>query len=150
MNIEWRVLLTVMLFGVIVVGCSDEPVESVQSSAAEPIEDQDADIVTTLEMRQALTRDYEQSLHNLRLLNDQIDSAFSDTVVTRLRSVRQQWSEFRSEQCEALKFMFEDGTYGPVAELYCLLDITRAHRAFLRSQLDFALPRPAETIETSQ
>ena len=96
-----------------------------------------ADTITTPAMRRDLTSDYRAAELALQEAQDSVDAALGPEFAVRLEPLRAAFVTYRKQQCEALKAVFTDGTYGPVAELECLIHLTDSRREFIEEHYDF-------------
>lgn len=109
------------------VGCSQRP----------PDGDAVADTMTTPTMRRDLTSDYRAAEQALQLAEDSVDNALGPNDAVRLQPLKAAFVTYRKEQCERLKAVFKGGTFGPVAELECLIHLTDSRREFIEQHYDF-------------
>jgi uncharacterized protein YecT (DUF1311 family) len=96
-----------------------------------------ADTMTTPTMRRELSSDLHAAEQALQQLQDSVDVALGPELATRLHPLREAFVTYRKQQCELLKDVFKDGTYGPVAELECLIHLTDSRREFIEEHYDF-------------
>ena len=96
-----------------------------------------ADTMTTPTMRRELSSDLRAAELALLRLEDSVDVALGPELAIRLRPMREAFVAYRKEQCERLKAAFKDGTYGPVAQLECLIHLTDSRREFIEEHYDF-------------
>jgi len=96
-----------------------------------------ADTETTVAQRRDLTSDYRAAEQALTLAEDSVDNALGPNLAVRIKPLRAAFVAYRKEQCERLKAVFEGGTYGPVAELECLIHLTDSRREFIEQHYDF-------------
>ena len=96
-----------------------------------------ADTMTTPTMRRELSSDLRAAEQALQQLQDSVDVALGPELASRLRPLRETFVTYRKQQCELLKDVFKDGTYGPVAELECLIHLTDSRREFIEEHYDF-------------
>ena len=96
-----------------------------------------ADTMTTPTMRRELSSDLRAAEQALQQIQDSVDVALGPELATRLRPLREAFVTYRKQQCELLKEVFKDGTYGPVAELECLIHLTDSRREFIEENYDF-------------
>jgi hypothetical protein len=96
-----------------------------------------ADTMTTPTMRRELSSDLRTAEEALRKMEDSVDAALGPDLAIRLHPLREAFVAYRKEQCERLKAAFQDGTYGPVAELECLIHLTDSRREFIEEHYDF-------------
>jgi uncharacterized protein YecT (DUF1311 family) len=100
-------------------------------------EDAAADTMTTPTMRRELSSDLRAAEQALQQLQDSVDVALGPELAMRLHPLREAFVTYRKQQCELLKDVFKDGTYGPVAELECLIHLTDSRREFIEDHYDF-------------
>jgi len=96
-----------------------------------------ADTMTTPTMRRELSSDLRAAEQSLQQIQDSVDVALGPELATRLHPLREAFLTYRKQQCELLKDVFKDGTYGPVAELECLIHLTDSRREFIEEHYDF-------------
>jgi uncharacterized protein YecT (DUF1311 family) len=108
--------------------CSERP--SDKSDAA-------ADTMTTPTMRRELSSDLRAAEQALQQIQDSVDVALGPELAVRLVPLREAFVTYRKQQCELLKDVFKDGTYGPVAQLECLIHLTDSRREFVEEHYDF-------------
>src|SRR5688572_10811270 len=108
--------------------CSERPRD--KSDAA-------ADTMTTPTMRRELSSDLRAAEQALQQIQDSVDVALGPELAVRLVPLREAFVTYRKQQCELLKDVFKDGTYGPVAELECLIHLTDSRRGFIEEHYDF-------------
>ena len=96
-----------------------------------------ADTMTTPTMRRELSSDLRAAEQALQQIQDSVDVALGPELASRLRPLRETFVTYRKQQCELLKDVFKDGTYGPVAELECLIHLTDSRREFIEEHYDF-------------
>jgi hypothetical protein len=120
------VALAVLTLGVF--ACSERP-----RDAADTV----ADTMTTPTMRRELSRDLAAAEVALQQLEDSVDAALGPELIVRLQPMRDAFVAYRKAQCERLKGVFEDGTYGAVAELQCLIHLTDDKREFVEEHYHF-------------
>ena len=96
-----------------------------------------ADTMTTPTMRRELSSDLRAAEQALQQIQDSVDVALGPELATRLHPLREAFVTYRKQQCELLKDVFKDGTYGPVAELECLIHLTDSRREFIAEHYDF-------------
>lgn len=100
-------------------------------------EDAVADTMTTPTMRRELSSDLRAAEQALQQIQDSVDVALGPELAMRLHPLREAFVTYRKQQCELLKDVFKDGTYGPVAELECLIHLTDSRREFIEDHYDF-------------
>jgi uncharacterized protein YecT (DUF1311 family) len=100
-------------------------------------EDAVADTMTTPTMRRELSSDLRAAEQALQQIQDSVDVALGPELAIRLHPLREAFVTYRKQQCELLKDVFKDGTYGPVAELECLIHLTDSRREFIEEHYDF-------------
>jgi uncharacterized protein YecT (DUF1311 family) len=110
------------------VACSERPHD--KSDAV-------ADTMTTPTMRRELSTDLRAAEQALQQVQDSVDVALGPELAVRLVPLREAFVTYRKQQCELLKDVFKDGTYGPVAELECLIHLTDSRREFIEEHYDF-------------
>ena len=108
--------------------CSERPRDALDAVA---------DTMTTPTMRRELSSDLRAAEQALLALEDSVDVALGPELATRLRPLREAFVTYRKQQCELLKEVFKDGTYGPVAELECLIHLTDSRREFIEEHYSF-------------
>jgi uncharacterized protein YecT (DUF1311 family) len=108
--------------------CSERPRE-----AADAV----ADTMTTPTMRRALSSDLQAAEQALLQIEDSIDAALGPALAARLQPMREAFVAYRTQQCERLKAVFKDGTYGAVAQLECMIHLTDSRREFIVEHYDF-------------
>jgi hypothetical protein len=96
-----------------------------------------ADTMTTPTMRRDLTSDLRAAEQALQELQDSVDAGLGPDLAIRLQPLREEFVKYKKDQCERLKAVFADGTYGPVAELECLIHLTDSRREFIEEHYDF-------------
>ena len=96
-----------------------------------------ADTMTTPTMRRELSSDFRSAEQALQRIEDSIDVALGPELAIRLQPMREAFVAYRKEQCERLKAVFKDGTYGAVAQLDCLVHLTDSRREFIEEHYDF-------------
>ena len=96
-----------------------------------------ADTMTTPTMRRELTSDLRAAELALQRLQDSVDAALGPDLASRLQPLREEFVKYRHDECARLKAVFEDGTYGPVVELECLIHLTDSRREFIEEHYDF-------------
>jgi len=111
--------------------CSEKP------RAAGDASDAAADTMTTPTMRRELSSDLKTAEQALQKVEDSVDVALGPDEAIRLRPLKEAFLTYRKQQCERLKAVFKDGTYGPVAELECLIHLTDSRREFIEENYDF-------------
>ena len=111
-----------------VFACSEQP-----CSARDAV----ADTMTTPAMRHALSSDFGAAERALRFAQDSVDKALGPELASRLQPLREAFVTYRKEECERLKAVFKDGTYGPVAELECMVHLTDSRREFIEQHYNF-------------
>ena len=109
--------------------CSERPRDARGDAAA--------DTMTTPTMRRELTSDLRAAEQSLQQIQDAVDVALGPELAMRLHPFRDAFVTFKKEQCALLKDVFRDGTYGPVAELECLIHLTDSRREFIEDHYDF-------------
>jgi uncharacterized protein YecT (DUF1311 family) len=95
------------------------------------------DTMTTPAMRRDLSGDLRVAEQALQKVEDSVDVALGPEVAIRLQPMKEAFLRYRKEQCERLKAVFKDGTYGPVAELECMIHLTDSRREFIEKHYDF-------------
>ena len=95
------------------------------------------DTMTTPTMRRELSTDLRAAEQALQQIQDSVDVALGPELAVRLVPLREAFVTYRKQQCELLKDVFKDGTYGPVAELECLIHLTDSRREFIEEHYDF-------------
>jgi uncharacterized protein YecT (DUF1311 family) len=93
-------------------------------------------------MSQALTRDVQQSDHDLVALQDSLYPFMGDTVSALLKQARANWEQYRKLECDAVRVAFAPGTMAPIAQMECWVELTDDHRRFLVKQFDYMRPPP--------
>jgi uncharacterized protein YecT (DUF1311 family) len=93
--------------------------------------------MTTPTMRRDLTSDYRAAEQALTRAEDSVDNALGPNLAVRLQPMREAFVTYRKLQCERLKAVFKGGTFGPVAELECLIHLTDSRREFIEQHYDF-------------
>ena len=111
-----------------VFACSERPHDAIDGVA---------DTITTPTMRHDLSSDLRAAELALQQAEDSVDAALGPELAIRLQPMREAFVTYRKEQCERLKAVFKDGTYGPVAELECLIHLTDSRREFIEEHYDF-------------
>jgi uncharacterized protein YecT (DUF1311 family) len=111
--------------------CSERRSDSRDSSEAA------TDTMTTPTMRRELSSDLRTAELALQKVEDSVDVALGPDEAIRLRPLKEAFLTYRKQQCERLKAVFKDGTYGPVAELECLIHLTDSRREFIEENYDF-------------
>lgn len=111
--------------------CSERARETVNAV------DSVADTMTTPTMRRALSSDLRAAEQALQQIEDSIDVALGPEIAIRLQPMREEFVAYRKEQCERLKAVFKDGTYGAVAQLECMVHLTDSRREFIVEHYDF-------------
>jgi uncharacterized protein YecT (DUF1311 family) len=96
-----------------------------------------ADTMTTPAMRRELSSDLRTAEEALQKVEDSVDVALGPDEAIRLRPLKEAFLTYRKQQCERLKAVFKDGTYGPVAQLECLIHLTDSRREFIEQNYDF-------------
>lgn len=96
-----------------------------------------ADTMTTPTMRRDLSSDLRSAEQALQLAEDSVDAALGPEVAIRLQPLREAFVTYRKDQCDRLKAVFKEGTYGAVAELECLIHLTDSRREFIEEHYDF-------------
>jgi len=96
-----------------------------------------ADTMTTPMMRRELSGDFRAAEQALQQMEDSVDVALGPELAIRLRPMREAFVAYRKEQCERLKAVFKDGTFGAVAQLECLIHLTDSRREFIAEHYDF-------------
>ena len=96
-----------------------------------------ADTMTTPTMRRDLSSDLKAAELALQQAEDSVDAALGPELAIRLQPMREAFVTYRKQQCERLKAVFTDGTYGPVAELECMIHLTDSRREFIEENYDF-------------
>ena len=96
-----------------------------------------ADTMTTPTMRRELSSDLRAAEQALQQIQDSVDVALGPELAIRLRPMREAFVAYRKEQCERLKAVFKDGTFGAVAQLECLIHLTDSRREFIAEHYDF-------------
>jgi uncharacterized protein YecT (DUF1311 family) len=96
-----------------------------------------ADTMTTPTMRRELTSDLRASELALERIQKSVDSALGPELAIHLEPLRQAFLQYRGDQCGRLKAVFRGGTYGPVAELECMIHLTDSRREFIEKHYDF-------------
>jgi hypothetical protein len=110
------------------IACSERPRDAMETAT---------DTITTPEMRRDLTSDLRAAEVALQQLEDSVDVALGPEVAIRLHPLKEAFVTYRKEQCERLKNVFKEGTFGPVAELECLIHLTDSRREFIVEHYDF-------------
>ncbi len=108
--------------------CSERPRDAMDAVA---------DTMTTPTMRRELSSDLRVAEQALQLIEDSVDVALGPELAIRLHPMKEAFVTYRKQQCERLKAVFKDGTYGPVAELECLIHLTDSRREFIEEHYDF-------------
>jgi uncharacterized protein YecT (DUF1311 family) len=108
--------------------CSEQPRDA---------RDAVADTMTTPTMRRELSSDLRAAEQALQQIQDSVDVALGPELAMRLHPLREAFVTYRKQQCELLKDVFKDGTYGAVAELECLIHLTDSRREFIEEHYDF-------------
>lgn len=96
-----------------------------------------ADTMTTPTMRRELSSDLRTAEQALQQIEDSVDVALGPELAIRLHPLKEAFLAYRKEQCERLKAVFKDGTYGAVAQLECLIHLTDSRREFIEEHYDF-------------
>jgi lysozyme inhibitor LprI len=96
-----------------------------------------ADTMTTPTMRRDLSTDLRVAEQALAQIEDSVDVALGPELAVRLHPMKEAFVTYRKEQCERLKAIFKDGTFGAVAELECLIHLTDSRREFIEEHYDF-------------
>ena len=96
-----------------------------------------ADTMTTPTMRRELSSDLRSAELALQLAEDSVDAALGPELAISLRPLREAFVTYRKQQCERLKAVFKEGTYGAVAELDCLIHLTDSRREFIEEHYSF-------------
>ena len=96
-----------------------------------------ADTMTTPTMRRDLSADFRAAEQELKLAEDSVDAALGPELSIRLQPLRESFVAYRQQQCASLKAVFKGGTFGPVAELECLIHLTDSRREFIAEHYDF-------------
>jgi len=112
------------------VACSERPRVARDSDAA-------ADTMTTPTMRRDLSSDLRAAEQALQQVEDSVDAALGPELAIRLQPMHEAFVTYRREQCDRLKAVFTDGTYGAVAQLDCLIHLTDSRREFIQKHYDF-------------
>jgi len=107
------------------------------SDRARDARDAVGDTMTTPTMRRELSGDLRAAEEALQKVEDSVDVALGPEVAIRLQPMKEAFLRYRKEQCERLKAVFKDGTYGPVAELECMIHLTDSRREFIEKHYDF-------------
>ena len=107
------------------------------SKSARDASDAVGDTITTPTMRRELSGDLRAAEQALQKVEDSVDVALGPEVAIRLQPMKEAFLRYRKEQCERLKAVFKDGTYGPVAELECMIHLTDSRREFIEKHYDF-------------
>jgi uncharacterized protein YecT (DUF1311 family) len=110
------------------VACSGPARDSAESKA---------DAITTPAMRLDLTNDLRAAELALQQMEDSVDAALGPDLAVRLQPLKEAFVAYRKQQCERLKGVFKEGTFGPVAELECLIHLTDSRREFIVEHYDF-------------
>ena len=110
------------------IACSDRPSDASDTAG---------DTMTTPTMRRELSGDLRVAEQALQKVEDSVDVALGPDVAIRLRPMKEAFLSYRKEQCERLKAVFKDGTYGPVAQLECMIHLTDSRREFIEKHYDF-------------
>ena len=92
---------------------------------------------TTPAMRRDLSADLRAAEQALERIQQSVDSALGPEIAIHLVPLREAFVTYRQQQCERLKAVFKNGTYGPVAELECLIHLTDSRREFIEEHYDF-------------
>lgn len=108
--------------------CSERPRDTVEAVT---------DTMTTPAMRRDLTNDLRAAEQALQQAEDSVDAALGPNLAARLEPLKEAFVAYRKEQCERLKEVFKEGTFGPVAELECLIHLTDSRREFIEEHYDF-------------
>ena len=108
--------------------CSEKPRDAIDSVG---------DTMTTPTMRRELTDDLRAAELALRAVEDSVDAALGPEIAMRLQPMREAFVTYRREQCARLKAVFKEGTFGPVAELECLVHLTDSRIQFVEEHYDF-------------
>ena len=108
--------------------CSERPRDA---------DDAVADTMTTPTMRRDLSSDLRAAELSLQQAEDSVDAALGPELAIRLQPLREAFVTYRKQQCERLKAVFKEGTYGAVAELECLIHLTDSRREFIEEHYDF-------------
>ena len=111
-----------------VLACSERPRDTTDTVA---------DTMTTPTMRRDLSSDLKAAELALQQAEDSVDAALGPELAIRLQPMREAFVTYRKQQCERLKAVFTDGTYGPVAELECMIHLTDSRREFIEEHYDF-------------
>ena len=111
--------------------CSERP------RGASDTSDAAADTMTTPTMRRELSSDLRTAEQALQRVEDSVDVTLGPDDAIRLRPLKEAFLTYRKQQCDRLKAVFKDGTYGPVAELECLIHLTDSRREFIEQNYDF-------------
>ena len=96
-----------------------------------------ADTMTTPTMRRDLSSDLRAAEQALQQAEDSVDRALGPELAIRLQPMKEAFLTYRKQQCERLKAVFKDGTYGAVAELECMIHLTDSRREFIEQHYDF-------------
>ena len=96
-----------------------------------------ADTMTTPAMRRNLSTDLLAAELALQQAEDSVDVALGTELAIRLHPMREAFVTYKKQQCERLKAVFKDGTFGPVAELECLIHLTDSRRVFIEEHYEF-------------
>jgi hypothetical protein len=108
--------------------CSERPRDAIDTAT---------DTMTTPAMRQDLTNDLRAAELALKRLQDSVDAALGPDLAVRLQPLREVFVTYKKEQCERLKEVFKEGTFGAVTELECLIHLTDSRREFVEEHYDF-------------
>lgn len=95
------------------------------------------DTMTTPAMRSELSTELVAAERALQQIQDSVDAALGPDIASRLQPLREEFVAYRRDECARLKAVFEDGTYGPVVELECLIHLTDSRREFIEEHYDF-------------
>jgi uncharacterized protein YecT (DUF1311 family) len=88
-------------------------------------------------MRRDLSGDLRVAEQSLQKVEDSVDVALGPDEAIRLRPMKEAFLTYRKEQCERLRDVFKGGTYGPVAQLECMIHLTDSRREFIEKHYDF-------------
>jgi len=88
-------------------------------------------------MRRELTNDLQAAELALKQIQDSVDVALGPNLAVRLQPLREAFLTYKKQECERLKEVFKEGTFGPVAELECLIHLTDSRREFIEEHYDF-------------
>lgn len=132
--------IVLLAASVFTTACSNTPSSGSQAAAetaAQEVHEPAGTLVTTPEMRRALSVDLARFDSLVVVAEDSTLAVLGPEYTAAVTESRRLWTEYRTEQCHLLKSIFEGGTLAAVVELECLVYLTSNRLTFIYDHYDF-------------